>query len=511
MEQTSVDSETSYIYQHNNGEFVSVKSFEEALGRCAYLAATSEESPDEAKMWFDLYAQGTEAMKQEEKIETLDESGEETAEENNQNIDDKPGQRPVAEKSGKTNDNTEQTEQKFTKENVASKEAPVERIINQEIITPEPVKKASARESPDSKLAYPQTSEGLPRAREASPTLSPEPDRVGSRREVKAKVAPIAEISQDIVSLFSQASEIQDTPVAKPSRAVQETDVLSLPELADSPTAADARQSEEPEGLIDIAFSPEIEDEAFLNDQAEERISFEDEEFLAPPIEIEAEPLAGEVTELDFEILSEAVLPEAAADWGSNEVLRLKEFDNDEIGAELPLYAVENPVGILEELPTEEVEQTVIELVERIESMDSEEVETVYEILDEIAFQVESIDKLARAEADAPEKNQAEVESIEAIEEELRELFIELFNYAEMEYRPELIEAFLKVVLKLDLSDLVPRAESGEEPRLNPGEGTHEIIQQLISVLTAIKQAAERAYALGKSALILYRQQLAAA
>lgn len=167
-----------------------------------------------------------------------------------------------------------------------------------------------------------------------------------------------------------------------------------------------------------------------------------------------------------------------------------------------PEYRAEDTslINILPELslPVEAVEQTALLVAERVEELDDESAELVHQIFEEIiekVDEVQSIVKKAAVESDTTLK-------VEAIEEELKELFIQIFDQLEIEYTPELVEGFLVVALRDNLSELIQTDD--EEIIVIEKTGTHEIIRRILSGVSNIKKLISRAYLLGKSAIRLY-------
>jgi len=142
----------------------------------------------------------------------------------------------------------------------------------------------------------------------------------------------------------------------------------------------------------------------------------------------------------------------------------------------------------------EEIENTLNKLTELIESDKVQETEVVNEILDKI---LEVPTKLHAPESEYVSEAEAQ--------EELEELFIELFEAANIEYSPEIVESLVRLTLNWrlvkEIKSLKKEQESGDEPH---EVGTHEIIKQLLIGLGTIKKAITHAYTIGKSAIRLY-------
>lgn len=501
MEQTTVGNETVFTYQHGSGELVSVRSFEEALGRCAFLATESETSPEEARMWFDLHARGMEADASEE----IAESDEEEAEVNEEPEPELPQETKKAEQKTR---GAERTERRTSDKEVPDIPSPIKQITSQETISA-PAKAAAVNKSFGAKPAPSRAGETASEPPPAS-TIS-----VSSPQKVKAETYSIPEMPQNIVKAVLPITETRVASGAEETETVQETPGLSNQDLAKNTYLSGDQQVAERVKPPGATLSPEINNEPSLIEQNQEILSVEIEEQVATA-ETDTAFFLKEIADPEAEIFLENELIGADEQWANDEVVRLREFGSEEESSTTSvLFAEINKPEATEDLPAEEVEQTIIDLVERIEAIDTEGAEMVYGILDKIALKVETIIiplQVAESGQENDESGQVNlgVVEIEAKpEEELRGLFIELFVYVGMEYSPELIEAITKLALKLDIRELSPKTELMEKSVPDPSQGTHEIIKQLLGALTAIKQAAERAYAIGKSILLLYRLESA--
>lgn len=172
---------------------------------------------------------------------------------------------------------------------------------------------------------------------------------------------------------------------------------------------------------------------------------------------------------------------------------------------DLPEYARDASITAPKlDMLVKEAEQAVNELAECIEELGSKETETVHRLLDEIVLKAEE----ARTTAEINVENQEDSLQAEEVKKELKELFIELFDYVEMEYTPELIESFVKLASYEDISALILGLEQEETANVSCDRGLHEVIKHLLTVIARIKKAVFQAYHLGKSAIQLYSQQL---
>jgi hypothetical protein len=191
------------------------------------------------------------------------------------------------------------------------------------------------------------------------------------------------------------------------------------------------------------------------------------------------------------------------------------EFEEEVVEMATPLKLEEESFYELP-APVEQVELAVEELAQFIDELeDEDELDTVHEILDDIATKIQEL----RSETDderIPEIQDAQevevslsTEEAADTEEDLRELFIELFDYAEIDYTPELVDSFVRLTLQHDINKLI--SESAAEESSLVDRGTHEIIQQIIKAIATVKKAARHACSIGRSALNLYSRQLATA
>lgn len=171
-------------------------------------------------------------------------------------------------------------------------------------------------------------------------------------------------------------------------------------------------------------------------------------------------------------------------------VIALPEFSAD--GAQAEVAAPELSLSI------EEVEEAIFLVAERIEVAVGEDAGEVQQLLEQILTEVED----AHSAIDSEEIHE-EIYEIEETKEELEELFIKLFDLLNADYTPELIDSFVVLALKGDISKLMSDNED-EEKLAAQGMGTHEIINQLIAGLRSLKKLAVRAYLVGRSALQLY-------
>lgn len=147
-----------------------------------------------------------------------------------------------------------------------------------------------------------------------------------------------------------------------------------------------------------------------------------------------------------------------------------------------------------------EVYQLLDALIVKITELQATSFDTAMDIIDKFEYKTTSIDSLNSGEASI----QPELTTVLGVEEELKELFIKVFQQLEIGYSPDSIESFIRLCLNIDFIDALPEdeAESGLQDR-----GTHEFIMQIIVALKRVKQAAQQSYVVGKAALQFYTVQ----
>lgn len=158
-------------------------------------------------------------------------------------------------------------------------------------------------------------------------------------------------------------------------------------------------------------------------------------------------------------------------------------------------------------LPVEEVEHNVQELAERIEALDAEESRAVHDILDKIVVKFEEITASPNNIEDEEYAQAARDDKAE----EMKELFIDLFDRVELDYTPELLESLTGLAMRGHMAEFTKAIEADTKNRTAVDRGTHEAINRLLAVVSRIKKAVLHAYSIGRSMLRLYSQQMTAA
>jgi hypothetical protein len=134
-------------------------------------------------------------------------------------------------------------------------------------------------------------------------------------------------------------------------------------------------------------------------------------------------------------------------------------------------------------------------LSEYIESSEPEAAKAANELL----YKINGV--LAKLEADDVEDiiNEAE------FEEELEELFIELFDSLGINYTPKLAKSLALLTVKLHLADKIGKLKEEETDETSQDNGTHENIKKPLVGSNTIRNVMPQVCAIGKSALQLYR------
>jgi hypothetical protein len=263
--------------------------------------------------------------------------------------------------------------------------------------------------------------------------------------------------------------------------------------------------AKEVEALI---VSATAEGAAELKDQTYQTAEGAEDEPLIPPIDNQTDPdeiavIEEAESELDnpytFSNIWAPELDPAEAEAeaeaeAAEEVFNYQESDEDEIYLPAQLEAQDYEEPVQDSLIIDEIEAPLIQLAESIRASQPEAREEVDEILDKI------IELPARLETQASQSNITETE----IQEELEELFTELFNTTGIDCTPELTESLSLLTLKLHITEEIKKLKDEEVDGTPQDSDTHEIIKKLLTGLSTFKKAIAQAGAIGKSALQLY-------
>lgn len=194
----------------------------------------------------------------------------------------------------------------------------------------------------------------------------------------------------------------------------------------------------------------------------------------------------------DDERLDSSQIEASNLDQGLEEVIGLVD-DKENTPEPTEIFLAEHLARI--ELPLEEIEASLLQVAEKIESSPPETIKTIDETLARIA---ELSDKL--------EDDSGEEISEPKAQEDLEELFTKLFERLGIDYTPELIETLAQLTMKYYLGEKIQELKEKEDVDAVPHDrGTHEIIKRLLVALSKVKKIMTNAYTIGKSALRLYR------
>lgn len=296
-------------------------------------------------------------------------------------------------------------------------------------------------------------------------------------------------------STTKQISKSQNTltvreTIVEPVVEVSKSKSFAAQEVSPQPEAAVKKIEDKPAVLLEagteINYSLELE--AMARELEDEYNNQTVEEHAANSI-MEVQQLPEEPERLDFYVPEQPLFiaeeSEEAHDSGENSLLVLQNTEYESLQTELPVSV-------------EEIEMTISELTEKMENLEPRETETSVQILDQID------------EAPAKLKASAEGEFIneKEVQEELEELFTDLFDELEVEYTPELIDAFVSLSLKPyfeEAKEIEVEDEAGDNDSQN--RGTHEIIRKILTSITDLKKTLANAYLIGRSAVRLYTLQ----
>lgn len=298
--------------------------------------------------------------------------------------------------------------------------------------------------------------------------IETEPPTVTDIPPKSMNAAPVAVETDEIAPTFEIPKE----------HILDESDIKTADEILDSGIEVVDEATELNEELQENE-PPDYEAEVFeISDfESEQEIPIGD---LETDLELDDELLFGRHTiYVDEDFLDPAEIP-------------VYQPDSETIFSRQTKMAAEKPVQVT--APIEEVEKSVVHLVDRIESAEPETIEIANEILDKI------IEVPAKLDAGNDKEIITEVQA----QEELEELFTELLEILDIEYNPELIESLARLTMQLRLADKVKEIKTGESTDETPsGYGTHEIIRQLLNGISDLKKTSQ-AGAIGQLTMLLY-------
>ncbi len=198
-----------------------------------------------------------------------------------------------------------------------------------------------------------------------------------------------------------------------------------------------------------------------------------------------------EITTDHFEVsLSETI----SFNSSIKEAPTLQADDTLKFSAETTAIDLEQPAEV--GLTTEQIENSLTLLEERIKESGSQTMEMANEYIDKI------IQVTLRLEAPNSEGAMIEVED----EEELEELFTELFDLVGISYTPELIDYLVHQTPKWHLVDEIEKLKNEQAiDEVPQDDAIHMMIKKLIASLKTLKRSIAHYCAIGKVALVLCR------
>jgi hypothetical protein len=141
----------------------------------------------------------------------------------------------------------------------------------------------------------------------------------------------------------------------------------------------------------------------------------------------------------------------------------------------------------------ERIEDTILQIVEKVEISTPELIETVDKVLQKIQAVTADLEALDDAQP-----------SETGIQEELEALFTELLESLGIEYEPGTAETLSRMVIMRYLAGEIAKPGHLEADELLQDPGTHEIITKMLTGLSSIKKAMAQAGAIGQLATRLY-------
>lgn len=327
--------------------------------------------------------------------------------------------------------------------------------------------------------------------KETSPTNSIE-QRSSSTKTQEAQTLKISggakeesaesrqEPAADQAELSNIESHTTDDSKAKATKSVMSEEGLDITEPSDQPenaktvteakgilvteSGADLVKDSEGFGLVKLQSNQE---DLNLENDIDQLFESGKDEVSGPPLE----ETTRELDMLEIEQDLRLAKPDAQLEAYETEGLENR-FEDDEA--------------------VEEIKISLIELYEQIENAEPE-VAVVLEIgLGKVA------EIAAKVEVSSDQANETEVE------EELEELFIELFESLNIEHTPELIDSLVSLTFRLHFADKISQTEEDDTPDQAINIGTHEVIKRLLARSNTVQRSRLYAGKIGKSVLQLY-------
>jgi hypothetical protein len=302
---------------------------------------------------------------------------------------------------------------------------------------------------------------------------------------VTEKSEPVSDNPKNIDEQKAESS----TPLS--AIETPEQDVIEEPfaEMEDIIALAEIAETEE---KIETPANPEVLETSDYQAEFSNPVEFEEE---LPGLSVEVTLESDEIYVIsETSVINTA---EEAEEIKGEELSALYLKYDSSVTEQAEITASEQSAPI--SLAIEQVEDTIVQLAEHIESVDLEMAEDAREIINKI------IEVPTKLEDSTAEGIITEAEA----QEELEELFCELFDKLAFEYTPETIESLAQLTIKWNLTGELEKIMIEESADEKPHDaGTHEIIKKLLAGLKAIKKSLAHAAVIGKSALRLYNFNL---
>ena len=383
--------------------------------------------------------------------------------------------------------------------------------------------KPAQQTQPKAEETAPANIDKAEKIKSAAATLGTETPAKIERADNSSKVSVETprSVNPDLTETVTVATSASETTAkysadseASPSLVSDNEPIISQPELA-ATTSTRIRQPDSDleisqTGAIDLSGKAETEDEPGFPeievlqelDIPQESIDLtNDDEILQENIEVEMRNYG--VPEEGFLGLAEQ--EEILIDHHDEIITQTGEsliIDGDEAIIIQLNYEMEPQERLENDTPEnlasivlkiEKIENTLIQVVEQIETAEPKTAEIANIILDKIS------------ELTAKLEWQTDNESTKSdAQQELEILFTRLFEQLGIEYTPGLVQSLVRLTFQRHSTEKDETLVTEEDNETSQDRGTHEIIKKLLAIASKIKKAMWNATAIGKSALRLY-------
>lgn len=240
--------------------------------------------------------------------------------------------------------------------------------------------------------------------------------------------------------------------------------------------------------------------------------------------QINQQPRQNAVLAQANEFIAQPEMPELIVAAGPTAITQIKEFTYEDsleppqeeamlaAGHEAPLKDVKEqseaeafrPAAVEPEtamsmpelpMPVEEIKTVVTQLTEVLSLAEPKESQKCFQVLKEIITLPAGLESVSDKEG-------------EALEQNLQELFTELFEEAGIDYTPELIKSLVILTRMHYLEELLKPVNKDEEQGLPDEVGTREFLQKILQRLNNTKRSIMNFYEIGQAILRLYNQPL---